>query len=537
MIKPKLTMANVQQLHRDGRLEEAELGYMDLLNENPDDVAVLHLLGVLHAENGNLEAAQHFLEKAIQLQPHHEVIALHLANILKAKGLFSQAAQVLKELIDVNPHFAAAFNNLGTVYFAQEKWMEAVDAYRAAISLQANYADAYYNLGLALNKLERKEEAIHVYQSLIELSPRHTGAQFQLGCLLMKENQYQEAVSHFEMIEQEHPFHFETQSNLAACYLKQGWLDKAKIHYLKALNIMPNDIQILFNLGVISMQQGLLNEAIDYYLRVVQINPESYEAHNNLGVAYLSIKNTERALWHFRAALRIDTHDEAVRHTINILMRDKPITTSPPEYIRALFDSYADHFDAHLIQELDYQVPHLVQDVLQVHTDLSQPRWDVLDLGCGTGLCGEVVRSVSRSLVGVDLSEKMLEVAAEKHIYDQLVKSDVLFFLANKNAEFDLIIAGDLLVYFGELRQLFSHIHQALRPNGLFLFNAEINEKEDYVMSESGRFKHSKGYLDQLITQNQFQLLSYQVVRLRTQNQQPVEGHLYLVKKESHTLH
>ena len=50
----------------------------------------------------------------------------------------------------------------------------------------------------------------------------------------------------------------------------------------------------------------------------------------------------------------------------------------------------------------------------------------------------------------------MLEVAAEKHIYDQLVKSDVLFFLANKNAEFDLIIAGDLLVYFGELRQLFS---------------------------------------------------------------------------------
>ena len=56
-----------------------------------------------------------------------------------------------------------------------------------------------------------------------------------------------------------------------------------------------------------------------------------------------------------------------------------------------------------------------------------------------------------------------------------------------------------------------------MRPNGLFLFNAEINEKEDYVMSESGRFKHSKGYLDQLITQTQFQLLSYQVVRLRTQ--------------------
>jgi predicted TPR repeat methyltransferase len=280
------------------------------------------------------------------------------------------------------------------------------------------------------------------------------------------------------------------------------------------------------------MQQGLLSHAIDYYLRVLAVNPDNYEAHNNLGVAYLAVKDTEKALRHFRAALRIKTDDEAVRHTINILMQDKKITSSPPAYVRALFDSYADHFDSHLKQSLDYQVPHLFQHVLKEHHYLNaHTHFDVLDLGCGTGLCGELIRPAARSLIGVDLSEKMLAVAAQKYIYDNLIQSDILLFLEHKEEAFDLIMAGDLLVYFGELTGFFSAVQKALRVNGLFIFNAEITDEADYVLSESGRFKHSKKYLDTLIAHSRFTLVTYQVARMRTQNHQPVFGHLYLLKK------
>lgn len=531
MNKPKLTIDEVQSLHQAGHWEEALQGYTDLLKINPEDAHVLHLLGILYAEIGDLDSALRYVEKAVSLQPENSVLYLHLANILKAKGLFGRAEEILQSLIQINPNFAAAFNNLGTVYFAEDKYQEAIKSYQAAITLQPNYADAYYNLGLALTKLNYRSEAVNAYQALIELRQNHPGARFQLGCLLMDQNQYQAAITHFIVIEEEHPYHFETQSNLATCYLKLGRLDKAKLHYLKALDIIPDDVQILYNLGVIHMQQGLLSEAINYYLQVLKINPDSYEAHNNLGVAYLAIKETKKALWHFRAALRLETHDEAVRHTIDILMQDKNITRSPTEYIRALFDSYADHFDSHLKQSLDYQVPFLFYQRLKDYHDFNQANWDILDLGCGTGLCGEAVRSAARSLTGIDLSEKMLAEAAKKYIYDALIQSDILSFLENNPAQFDLVMAGDVIVYFGELEAIFSAVSQALRLNGLFIFNAEINVENNYAMAKSGRFNHSKAYLDSLIAQNQFTLLSYQVVRMRTQNQQPVLGHIYLLKK------
>ena len=532
MKKTPLTIAAIQELHRTGQIDEARQGYIDILKANPNDVTALHLLGILSAEEGDLEAAQNYLEKAKKIEPTNLALSLHLANILKAKGLFSQAAQLLLEVTQLYPDYAAAFNNLGTVYYAQAKLEQAVKAYQTAIDIQPDYVDAYYNLGLALNKLTYTEEAMNAYEALIALAPKHAGGQFQWGCLLMQQNNYAAAIEHFSAIEKEHPFHFETQTNLATCYLKLGMLDKAKAHYLQAAKIMPDDSQVLFNLGVIYMQQEQIEEAIKYYLRTVDIAPDHYDAHNNLGFVFLTGKNNQAALHHFREALRIQPANEAVRHTIDILTQEKGISTSPPAYISSLFDSYADHFDAHLLQSLQYQVPQLFYQIVQTAKDVPSGKWAILDLGCGTGLCGEVFKAKAASLIGVDLSEKMLAVAAQKNSYDELVHADILPFLSNKKEIVDLILAGDVLVYFGDLATLFSAVALALKPRGLFAFNAEIGGEESYRMTVSGRFAHSKSYLDQLAKQNGLKILYYAVAALRTQNQTSVAGHLYLLQRQ-----
>ena len=50
-------------------------------------------------------------------------------------------------------------------------------------------------------------------------------------------------------------------------------------------------------------------------------------------------------------------------------------------------------------------------------------RLDVLDAGCGTGLCGALVAPFARRLLGVDLSEGMLAHAMEKSVYHELFKA------------------------------------------------------------------------------------------------------------------
>lgn len=533
MKKSKLSFEAVKQLHQQGQLTEAKKGYGALLTRDPKDVLALHYLGLLCAEEGNLEEAQDYLEKALALKKDEPSIHLHLTNILKARGLFSQAAQGLKDLIQSHPTFAAAFNNLGTVYYAQAKLQEAVDAYQHAINLQPNYADAYYNLALALSKLNKIEASINTYQALLELSPDHPGARFQLGCLFMQRSNYQAAIEQFTQIEKNHPYHFETQSNLATCFLKLGQLEQAKHHYVQALELNPKDVQILFNLGVLAMQQGLLDEAIHYYLRTTSEDPDHFDAHNNLAFAYLTLQKNEESLKHFREALRLQPNNESIRHTIHILTGEKHIKTSPLAYVRSLFDSYADHFDQHLTQTLQYQVPQTLYQHLQKIAGKPRAAWDLLDLGCGTGLCGVLFRPYAKTLVGVDISEKMLRIAADKQIYTELVQSDLIPFLREHLNAYDLMIAGDVLVYYGDLAELMTAVFGSLRDQGLFIFNTEINDKEEYRMTASGRFAHNKDYLDRLVAANRFTILQYQVILLRTQNQQQVYGHMYVLKKGS----
>ena len=100
-------------------------------------------------------------------------------------------------------------------------------------------------------------------------------------------------------------------------------------------------------------------------------------------------------------------------------------------------------------------------------------RLDVLDAGCGTGLCGVLVAPFARRLVGVDLSEGMLAHAKEKNVYHALMKAELTEYLRDNSEAFDLIVSADTLVYFGDLEGVIAACAGALRPNGLLVFTLE----------------------------------------------------------------
>ncbi|HEX4044764.1 MAG TPA: tetratricopeptide repeat protein [Gammaproteobacteria bacterium] len=528
------TLPEIQQLHRDGQLAEAKAAYLAFLHAHPDDAVALHWLSLLYAEEMQWQAAETYLQKAIRLAPDHPALVLHLANILKENGEIDRAIQILTDLISRYPHYAAAYNNLGGLYFSKQQWEAAAHAYQHAIDEQADYIDAYYNLGLALNKLNRRQAACQAFHALVALSPQHAAGRFQWGCLLMQLADYQAAIEQFLQIEKIHPFHLETQANLATSFLRCGQLLEAKVHYLKALEIAPNDEQILFNLGVISTQQSKIRDAVDFYLSLLKINPDIFEAHNNVGIAYLFLKNVDNALIHFREALRLQPDNVAIQHSVQILMRDESLSTSPRGYIQALFDSYADYYDAHLVNILHYDVPQILFELVKKTSGVAYQTWRIVDLGCGTGLSGQLFKTAHNVLIGVDLSEKMLALAKQKNIYNALACEDITLWLIDKYEQYDLMIAGDTLVYMGDLAELFSAVYAALVTKGLFVFNLEEIEREeqrDYQMTISGRFAHSHAYIERLAKDTGFKVLQYHVAQIRTQDHLPIQGHFYVLEK------
>lgn len=456
---------------------------------------------------------------------------LKYANALRAQGLYAQAEPVLLGIIHHYPDFSAAYNHLGSLYFLQGKWQDAANAFRQAIRKQADYVDAYYNLGLALKKLKQMQEAKQINELLLELSPRHQGAHFQLGCFCMQEQRFAVALEYFLLIVEDDPAHFESQVNIAHCYLRLGRLNEAISHYLIAQRLHTDDTQVLFNLGVIYFLLAQEQNATDFYLQALQGNPNFFEAHYNLGIIFYKQKKTQEALPHFYHALRLQPGNQTVQHLIHILSKDEKIKESPSEYIRSLFDAYAPHYEAHLLQVLNYILPQHIYSSIKLLKDDEYQTWNILDLGCGTGLCGALLKAPGNSLTGIDLSVKMLEIAGKKNIYTELIHLDILSYLEQANTKYDLAIAGDVLGYLGDLTKFFLLLDKVIQTHGFLVFNAEICKQQDYVLTMTGRFSYSKDYLDQLIAKHQWQILKYEQIHLRQQEQQMVPAHFYVLQK------
>lgn len=521
-------LETLHALHRNGKIEDAKKGFLHFLKNHPQHAEALHTLALIYLEEKNVDEAFELLMKATQHQPDIPTYSLHLAAVYKMKGMFNQAITLLLQLLTKHPDYAPAFNNLGTIYYAQGKLVEAIQAYQQALKKEPHYVDAHYNLGLALTKTMELEKAAEVYQNLLQLTPEHAAARYQLATVYMQQEKWAAAIPLFLELALIYPKHFETLANLASCYLKQGSLHEAKKYYLKALSLSPQDQQILFNLGSINAQEGRLEEATRHYQELTRLNPDHFAAHYNLGVIYFSKKMLESAYYYFQEALRIEPQNSSVTHLLKILKKDQNLLTSPPDYLKSLFDYYADHYEPHLLNILSYQVPQrLLQAFEKTQSPLSK-QLVILDLGCGTGLCGEVFALYAAKLIGVDLSSKMLLIAENKNIYDELICEDLQTYLSRQDHGFDLILAGDVLVYSGDLTTLFQATHKALRSGGLFIFNTEISSTSAYALNTSGRFAHKKNYIETLAQKNNLTLVSQETALTRLQDNQPVYGFIYV---------
>jgi predicted TPR repeat methyltransferase len=191
--------------------------------------------------------------------------------------------------------------------------------------------------------------------------------------------------------------------------------------------------------------------------------------------------------------------------------------------VKRLFDAYAPRFDSEL-ESLGYRAPQLLRQALAPH--VAGKQLEILDLGCGTGLCGALFKGSARSLSGVDLSAQMLAKARARAIYDELFEADLLTVLRAAPARYELILAADVFTYLGELEDVFRAARQALRMDGLFAFTVEAHDGMGHTLRQSGRFAHSAEYLRRLARACALREVSVNEATLRSENGAPITGYV-----------
>lgn len=212
--------------------------------------------------------------------------------------------------------------------------------------------------------------------------------------------------------------------------------------------------------------------------------------------------------------------------------KNSDLKQSPEEYISAEFDGFAESFDKQLLENLKYSVPNEMKKAIEIVAK-EDKAYNILDLGCGTGLVGELIKEKVESLIGVDLSEKMLEEARKKGVYTELVKSDIQSYLDTLSKDsVEIVTAADLFIYIGELESIFKSTNEILSEDGLFVFSTELLESDrDYFLNRTGRFSHSTGYIERLIDLFSFKLITDKDIIVRKENNIDVKGKLYVLSK------
>ncbi len=182
--------------------------------------------------------------------------------------------------------------------------------------------------------------------------------------------------------------------------------------------------------------------------------------------------------------------DAEIGHILVSLRNDEAPTRAPDRCIQQLYERFAKFYEDNMCGELDYQAPVQLGAALDRIVG-SSTGLTVADLGCGTGLSGRVLRDRARRLVGVDLSPDMIAEARATTLYDELDVAEVTTWLTRDDlATFDLIVACDTLIYFGDLRQVLVPAWHRLASRGWVAFTVERSETPQFRITDSGRYQH-----------------------------------------------
>ena len=293
--------------------------------------------------------------------------------------------------------------------------------------------------------------------------------------------------------------------NLGNVLMSLAKPEEARTAFTRATELAPDVAMAWFNLGVCLGRCKQPLEAASALHRALKIEPGHIPAYESLAHVLHRLGNYTEAAEVYREWQVHDPDNPIVRHMLAATSGAAAPARAADAYVRHLFDEFAASFDENLAS-LRYQAPQLIAERLgreaAGHAPGGAPR-DILDAGCGTGLCGPLVRPLARTLVGVDLSAGMIEQARARGGYDELVVAELCAFMSSRPGAFDVVISADTLVYFGALEEPLRCARGCLRGQGLLIFTVErwepapdcAAQRASYRLQAHGRYAHSEGYV------------------------------------------
>lgn len=413
-------------------------------------------------QQGQPAAAQPHLEGLLQHNPDH-ADALHFLGLLRQQqGHGDEAVRLIGRALALQPQNADAWFNLATLHAARDEFQQALDAYVAAMRSAPAFFRAYVALAELLERLEQPEQAIVVRRRLFEQAPGHPGNAHRLALLLTK---------------------------------------------------LPD------------RDTPELEEAVACFRVAADAKPDDVEAARGLLLGLYTLKRHDEAADACRLLLARAPDDAFAQHMLAAFGGADAPARASDAYVRTLFEHFSARFDDHLVDRLAYHGPETLLALLTRCWPAGTGGLDILDAGCGTGLCAPLLRPFARTLTGIDLAFGMIERSMAHDEYDRLEVIEITRWVQAQDAAYDLVWVTDTFIYFGQLLEVLAGIAGALRERGWLAFTVEQMPDDrggPHELDVNGRYRHARGYLEQVLDATGFGIEAIEGAPLRQERGQDV---------------
>ncbi len=466
-------------LHQSGELAQAQAIYEEVLRAQPEYADAWHFLGLIGTQSNDPQRAVDLIGKAIAINPNHPFYYINYGNALRTLKRLEDAVAAFDKAIAAKPDFADAYVLRGNTQQELLQLEAAVASFDQALVLRPQDLTACFNRGNALKALGQLEAAIASFDQAIAIEPGFAEAFVNRGLALHEHKEHDAAAASFAQA-------IDIRADFAEAYLNRGLALQA---------CQPIDAHLM--------------EAIRMFDKACQLLPDGPLPHLTHARALAKALRFEEAEAAARRALAADPLDSCGAGMFLAGLGVAPMPERIPNaLLQSLYNARATTWDSD--ENSHYQGAALVGQALLARR--QGEILDVLDAGCGTGMVGSLVRPRARRLVGVDMSQPMLDRAQEKGDYDALVCGDLVAYLAEHPQAFDAVVSAATLIHFASLRPIFDAAAVALRPQGLLIFTVFPNEKDpagfgvDHLdgMAQGGCYVHGRQYLRDLAADTGF---------------------------------
>jgi predicted TPR repeat methyltransferase len=456
---------------------------------------------------GNFPAAEKAYRQAMIAAPQQSGGYQRLAELLITMERGDDLKKHMDMCMQKFPNDSAFLKMQAVAAAANDDYEIAIPALAKAFAMNQNDHQVADALGSCLQNIQHYDEAVLYHAHALELQPTNAAYAVRYGLAFLGVGENEAALELFRI----------------------------------ALNLRPDFIDAYAYLGYELQNRGEIDEARKTFEEGLARDPEHPNLNFYYGRLMQELDEKDAALKHFGKTVAAQGKEADTAEFLSASLKGESPDQPPEKFIRGLFDFYAPSFETALVKNLQYRAPAAILQALQnpavtAVRNIQTSKQRILDLGCGTGLMGLVLKPHAEKLVGVDLSHNMLIRANEKGIYDETRRQDIVIYI-NEMAQgaFDLVVAADVFIYIGNLQPIFSALTGKLTAGSLVAFSCEKlpedTQDNGYKLRSTVRYAQKDSYIRKLAADYGFDVLYMDASPVRQQAGQPIDGLHYILAK------